>query len=101
MRLDKLTIKSQEALQEAQSLAATRGHSEVAPAHLLAALLRQPEGLTVPLLQKLGASAEALQAEIEKLLGALPRVAGGAQPNLSRAGGRVLEAAFSEADALK
>jgi ATP-dependent Clp protease ATP-binding subunit ClpB len=101
MRLDKLTIKSQEALQEAQSQAASRGHSELAPAHLLAALLRQPEGLTAPLLQKLGASIEGLQAEVEKVLGSLPRVSGGAQPHLSRAASRVLEAAFSEADQLK
>jgi ATP-dependent Clp protease ATP-binding subunit ClpB len=101
MRLDKLTIKSQEALQEAQSQAASRGHSELVPAHLLAALLRQPEGLTAPLLQKLGVSLEALQAQVERLQGALPRVSGGAQPHLSRAAARVLEAAFSEADQLK
>ena len=49
MRLDKLTIKSQEALSEAQFLATTRGHSEIAPAHLLRALLGQPEGSTASL----------------------------------------------------
>jgi ATP-dependent Clp protease ATP-binding subunit ClpB len=101
MRLDKLTIKSQEALQGAQAQASQHGHSEVAPAHLLSALLRQPEGLTSPLLQKLGISLESLSEEVGKLLAALPRVSGGAQPNLSRAASRVLEAAFGEADQLK
>jgi ATP-dependent Clp protease ATP-binding subunit ClpB len=101
MRFDKLTIKSQEALQEAQSQASSRGHSELAPAHLLQALLRQPEGLTVPLLQKLGVSVEALLGQVEQLLQRTPRVSGGAQPQLSRAAARVLEAAFGEADQLK
>jgi ATP-dependent Clp protease ATP-binding subunit ClpA len=54
MRFDKLTIKSQEALGEAQTLAGSRGHSEIQPAHLLRALLGQPEGSSVPVLQKLG-----------------------------------------------
>jgi ATP-dependent Clp protease ATP-binding subunit ClpB len=101
MRLDKLTIKSQEALQEAQSQASSRGHSELSPAHLLLALLRQPEGLTVPLLQKLGLSVEPLHGQLEQLLGQTPRVSGGAQTSLSRATSRVLEAAFAEADQLK
>jgi ATP-dependent Clp protease ATP-binding subunit ClpB len=51
MRFDKFTIKSQEALGEAQNLAGSRGHSEIQPAHLLRALLGQPEGSTVPVLQ--------------------------------------------------
>jgi ATP-dependent Clp protease ATP-binding subunit ClpB len=101
MRLDKLTIKSQEALAEAQNRAASRGHSEIHPAHLLGALLGQPEGSTVPVLQKLGVSIDALRGQVEKLLEGLPKVHGGAQPHLSRATSRVLEAAFAEADALK
>jgi ATP-dependent Clp protease ATP-binding subunit ClpB len=101
MRFDKLTIKTQEALQEAQSQASSRGHAELVPAHLLLALLRQPEGLTLPLIQKLGLSAETLADSLEKELAQLPRVSRGAQPQLSRAAARALEAAFSEADALK
>ena len=65
MRFDKLTIKSQEALTEAQSLATARGHSLIEPAHLLYALLRQPEGSTIPVLQKLGVMLEPLQRAIE------------------------------------
>jgi len=97
MRYDKLTIKSQEALAEAQSNASSRGHSEIQPAHLLRALLAQPEGSTVPVLQKLGVSIERLQGDLERVLGALPKVSGGAQSQLSRTTSRVLEAAFAEA----
>jgi ATP-dependent Clp protease ATP-binding subunit ClpB len=99
--MDKLTIKSQEALAEAQSQASSRGHGEILPAHVLRALLSQPEGSTVPVLQKLGVPIDLLQSEIEKLLEQAPRVSGGAQPQLGRATSEVLEGAFGEADALK
>src|SRR5258706_1755516 len=101
MRYDKLTIKSQEALAEAQSQAGSRGHSEIQPAHLLRALLAQPEGSTVPVLQKLGVSIEALAGQLERALTALPKVSGGAQSQLSRTTQRVLDAAFKEAEQLK
>jgi ATP-dependent Clp protease ATP-binding subunit ClpB len=101
MRYEKLTIKSQEALSEAQSLATSRGHSEIQPAHLLQALTSQPEGSTVPVLQKLGVPLDVLRSELEKLCEQIPKVSGGAQPQLSRATSRVLEAAFSEAETLK
>ncbi len=101
MRFDKLTIKSQEALSEAQSAAVSRGHAVIEPEHLLAALLAQPEGSTVPVLQKLGVPLEAIQREIETHLAGLPKVSGGGQPRLSDATSRVLDRAFKEADALK
>jgi ATP-dependent Clp protease ATP-binding subunit ClpB len=101
MRFDKLTIKSQEALAEAQAQASSRGHSEISPAHVLRALLGQPEGSTVPVLQKLGVPIDVLQGEVEKLLEQMPKVQGGAQPHLSRATSALLEASFKEADALK
>ena len=101
MRFDKLTIKSQEALGEAQTLAGSRGHSEIQPAHLLRALLGQPEGSTVPVLQKLGIRIDSLQGDVEQLLEKLPKVSGGAQAQLGRATSRILEAAFGEATALK
>ena len=101
MRMDKLTIKSQEALAEAQSLASSRGHSEILPAHLLQALLGQPQGSAVPVLQKLGAPIDLLRSELEKLLERAPKVTGGALAQISRATSRVLETAVAEADALK
>ena len=102
MQLDKLTIKSQEALSEAQSQAGGRGHGTIEPAHLLGALLAQPEGATVPVLQKLGASLEALQNELEALLSRAPKVSGaGAQARMSEGLSRALERAFDEAAQLK
>ena len=101
MRTDKLTIKSQEALAESQSLAASRGHSEIQPAHLLRALCNQPEGSTVPVLQKLGVSLDQLGSSLETVLARIPKVSGGAQPQISRALSRVLEKAFAEAESLK
>ncbi len=101
MRFDKFTIKSQEALSEAQSLATARGHSQIEAAHLLRALLAQPEGSTIPLLQKLGVALEPLQQRVEDLLESIPKVSGGAQPQLSPASGRVLEGALREAEAMR
>ena len=61
MRFDQLTIKAQEAIQEAQRDARARGNAELTPDHLLLALLRQSEGVVVPILQKLGVDPSALQ----------------------------------------
>src|SRR5271166_3494286 len=101
MRQDKLTIKSQEALSEAQGLAGTRGQGVVEPAHLLRALLSQADGIAGPILEKLGVGVDLLQGEVEKILAHLPKVSGGAQARLSDALGRVIERAFREADELK
>ena len=101
MRFDKLTIKGQEALSEAQNTAVSRGHSQIEPAHLLGALLSQPEGSTLPVLQKLGVAPQPLLERVEELLSQIPKVTGGAQPQLSSATSRVLDAAFKEADNFK
>ncbi len=101
MRFDKLTLKSQEALSEAQSQATGRGHNQIAPAHLLRELLAQAEGSTVPILQKIGVSLDALGADVEQLLEALPKVHGGSQPTISPSLQRVLDRSFDEADARK
>jgi ATP-dependent Clp protease ATP-binding subunit ClpB len=102
MQLDKLTVKGQEALAQAQSHAAGRGHSSIEPVHLLHAMLAQPEGATVPVLQKLGVAPEALTAQLDPILGGLPRQSGAAaQPRIGDALGRALEAAFQEAQQLQ
>ena len=59
MRFDQLTIKAQEAVQEAQRDARARGNAELTSEHLLLALLKQDDGVVVPVLQKLGVNAEA------------------------------------------
>ena len=84
-----------------KSLATSRGHSQIEPAHLLRALLGQPEGSTIPVLQKLGVSVDALQSQVERLLEQTPKVTGGAQPQLGHATSRVLDSAFQEADAME
>ena len=101
MRHDKFTIKSQEALAEAQAQASSQGNAEIAPGHLLRALLGQPEGSTVPVLQKLGVPIETLQERTEAVLASLPKTQGGTQPQFGRAAHQALEAAFGEADTLK
>ncbi len=101
MRFDKLTIKSQEALQEAQNQCAERGHQSIEAIHLLAALLAQSEGITVPVLQKLGVSIDALAGEVERLLEQQPKVTGGAQPQMSVGLNRIVEGAFAEAESLR
>ena len=62
MQPDRFTVKSQEAVAAAQRLAAERRNPEVAPAHLLLALLDQEDGLVVPVLQKLGADVASIRA---------------------------------------
>lgn len=97
MRLDKLTIKSQEALQEAQGQCSARGHQSLEASHLLAALLAQSDGSTLPILLKLGASADQLAGELGRQLEQTPKVTVGAQPQMSPALSRIMEAAFDEA----
>src|SRR5260370_35861084 len=84
MRLDKFTVKAQEALQAAQSLADREGHQALEPEHLLAALVEQPEGVVGPLLAKLGARREAIQQALRAELAKLPTVTGGGGPDPRR-----------------
>ena len=100
MQVDKLTIKSQEALQEAQSQCSARGHQNLEAVHLLVAMLSQSDGSTVPILQKLGVSIDAVGAELERTLEQHPKVTGGAQPQISAGLNRIMEAAFKEAAAM-
>ncbi len=76
MRLDKLTIKAQEAVQSAHALAQSRGHQELAPEHVLAALLDQPDGITGAILRKLGADPAAVRQAVGQALDAQVQVRG-------------------------
>jgi len=100
-RFDKLTIKAQEALARAQSLAAEHGHPEIGPLHLLAALVAEKEGIVGPVLGKIGADATQLSGIVDSELDHLPKVSGGSQPQVNQALGRVLEAALSVAHEMK
>src|SRR5215210_9293787 len=85
IRPERLTIKAQEALRDAGELARARGNPVVNDAHLLAALLAQPEGVVQPLLQKVGLNVTTLVGQVERELDRFPRQEGGtAEPTLSR-----------------
>ncbi len=76
MQFDKFTIKSQEAIQGAQQLAQSKNHQEVRIAHLASALLTQPEGIVVPVIQKIGLEPSLLLAEVNGIINAIPKVSG-------------------------
>src|SRR5579859_5603067 len=103
IRWDKFTVKAQEAVQRANDLASEHGHSEVLPAHMLAALLEDAEGIVPPILAKIGAGPEAIAAQIRAAIERLPKVSGSGvtQPHLSASANKALERAFKEADAFK
>jgi len=86
MDAERLTTKSQEAVSTAVRRAAAEGHSEVAPVHLLLALLEQPEGIAGSLLTAVGADPAQVRTRAEAQLRALPRASGSsvAAPGLSR-----------------
>jgi ATP-dependent Clp protease ATP-binding subunit ClpB len=77
MQADRFTIKSQEALEAAQRLAAERRNPQTRPEHLLAVLLEQDGGVVVPVLRKLGVDPAAVRATLNPALEALPRLTGG------------------------
>ncbi|HUR47619.1 MAG TPA: Clp protease N-terminal domain-containing protein, partial [Candidatus Saccharimonadales bacterium] len=76
MQFDRFTIKTQEALQGAQSVAQRNSNQEIDGEHLMLALLEQPDGLIQPVLQKLGVSLQAFQADIESEISRRAKVQG-------------------------
>jgi ATP-dependent Clp protease ATP-binding subunit ClpB len=101
MRLDKLTVKAQEAVQAAQSLADQHGHQAIEPEHVLVALLQQRQGVVGPVLAKLGARPEAIQQALEAELGKLPTVRGGSGQYVGERTRVMVERAQKEAERLK
>ncbi len=102
MDLNQFTQKAQEAVLGAQRLAEEYNHQAIEPAHLLLALLRQPEGVVPAVISAVGASLQALAAEVEQGLASRPKVYGGnGQIGLSRAASEVLNAAEKEAGGMK
>ncbi len=98
IRFDRFTIKAQEAFQEAQSIALDRNQQQIEVEHLLLALINQKEGLTLQLLQKLGANVAGITSSLEEEIDKLPRVegAGAGQVYVSTRLNNVVDAAFSE-----
>ncbi len=108
MEMEKLTIKAGEALARAQSVAASRGHSQVTPAHLLAALLSEGGtngggpggGFIAGLLEKAGANVGQIRSIVESELGRLPKVSG-ATLTVDLKLDEVLRSALKLADGMK
>ncbi|MEW6138799.1 MAG: ATP-dependent chaperone ClpB [Thermodesulfobacteriota bacterium] len=102
MRLDKFTLKSQEALETAQDVAAKRGNPQVDTQHLLLALLSDEAGICVEIVKKLGANPEGLRNEVLQSVERLPKQSGAsADRYFSQSLRTVLETSFKEMEDLK
>jgi ATP-dependent Clp protease ATP-binding subunit ClpB len=99
---NKLTLKAQEALQEAKSIAEKKHHQQIEVEHLLAALLAQKDGIVIPILQKLGANPDLIHSQLENELNRIPQVTGrgAGQVYLSSRANEILNMAWKEAEAL-
>src|SRR5438552_5192839 len=103
IRFDRLTVKTQEALADAQRLAERAGHQQIDIEHLALALVRQTEGLTQALLNKLGVDPGILQRELEQELRRIPQVSGAGvgQVSITRRVDDLFSVAEKEAEHLK
>ena len=101
MRWDRLTVRLQEAFQQAQSKALELGHQELRPEHLLWSFLNQEENIIGSLLEKIEVNPSELNQELEKALARLPRVQGGGEIYLSGQLREVMNEAWKEAEKLR
>jgi ATP-dependent Clp protease ATP-binding subunit ClpB len=104
IRWDKFTVKAQEAVQRANELASEHGNPELAPVHLLAALVEDREGIVAPVLEKIGIGPQAVLSDVYKEIEKLPKVSGSGgaqQPTMSSQVNQLLEKSFKEADTFK
>jgi ATP-dependent Clp protease ATP-binding subunit ClpB len=102
MRIEKFTVKAQEAIQEGQSLARRGSHPNYEPEHLLKALLAQQDGIVVPMVQKIGADPKLLASRVDEAITRLPAIKGAnAGTTLSNRLMTVFDKAEDEAKALK
>ena len=103
MRFDKFTLKVQEALQDAQSLAGTLGHQAIEPEHLLVCFLQQQDSIATAIATKLNAQPQRIEQELQTHLKKQPSV-GGAGAGQTYLGGRlnqIFDKAMTEAAQLK
>jgi ATP-dependent Clp protease ATP-binding subunit ClpB len=100
MRLDKFTLRGQEAIQAAIELAERNQNQQVEPEHILCAMLEQPEGIVRPLLGKLGANIQVVKNDCEAAVARFPRVQGGQQYFSSRLS-QIFTAAQKQAESMQ
>lgn len=101
MNVNKLTLKTQEILQEAQQLASSHHHAALEPIHILHAALKDAGGITVPILSKLGVNLDFLNDKVQATLSALPTVSTDAVPNPGAETQLLIQQAMKEATQLK
>jgi ATP-dependent Clp protease ATP-binding subunit ClpB len=103
MRFDKFTIKSQELIQNAQSMASEHNNQQIEPEHLLLAMLNEPEGIARAMLNKLGVSSDDISRELTATIDKFPKISGSAVGDafISPRTKSVLDAAFAEAAKIK
>jgi ATP-dependent Clp protease ATP-binding subunit ClpB len=103
MRFDKFTIKSQELIQNARSLASSHNNQQIEPEHMLSTMLDEPEGIARAILNKMGVSVGDISHELSNAIDKLPKVSGGAvgESYISSRTKSVLDAAFAEAASMK
>lgn len=101
MNFDQMTIKLQEALQDANTLAQKKDHSEIGTEHLLYAFLNQKDGIIPPLVERIGVQIPLLISRVEELLSKYPVVHGASQLSLSQSAQKVLAKAEDEMASLK
>ncbi len=101
MRLDKFTLKAQEAIESAVATAEKRNHQQVEPEHILASMIEQAEGVARPLLGKVGANVEVILTELEAAIKKFPQVSGFGQRYYGNRTTEVFSKAQKEADKLK
>src|SRR6476659_6155197 len=102
MNFNKLTVKAQEAVAEAQTLARSAGNPEVTPEHLLLALLRQDGGIVAPILNKLGLNPGTIEAEVTAEVSKFSKVGGASsEPMIGNSLRHAFDAAFKSADDFK
>ncbi len=101
MRMDKMTLKTQEAFEAAQSLMSRYSHQQMEGEHLLLGLLQQEEGVVRQILQKLEVEPARLQVQVKEALERLPKVHGAGGVYLSKGLAEIIDLAWKEAERLK
>jgi len=102
MRFDKFTIKAQEVIQEANSIADRLSHQAIEPEHLFLAMVEQSDGITIPVLRKLGIDPDQIRERLNAGLEKIPKVYGGTtQSYISQRLKSVLDLALNEAQRLR
>ena len=99
-RFDKLTTKAQGLVAEAQARSASAGNPEINPLQLLAAMLEESDGITLPLLEKMNVDVPKLADLVQSEVKRLPSVSGGRQPSISPTLQKTFDAAANHAERL-